>query len=106
MPELPEVETIRRQLAPQLEGRTLAAAEILDPRWSRPRPAAEIEDELRGRRIERVSRAGKYLIWELSGDRHLLVHLRMTGALLFDPLHELPHTRVRFTLDAGHRVLF
>ena len=42
MPELPEVETIRRQLAPRVEGRVLARLEILDPRWSRPLAPAEL----------------------------------------------------------------
>jgi len=85
MPELPEVETIRRQLAPHLEGRTIEAIEILDPRWTRPEPPAEVEAELTAARVERVGRSGKYLVWSLSGDRYLLIHLRMTGALLFDP---------------------
>ena len=46
MPELPEVETIRRQLAPHLEGRTIVDARILDPRWTRPDPPAAVEAEL------------------------------------------------------------
>ncbi|MGH2866650.1 MAG: bifunctional DNA-formamidopyrimidine glycosylase/DNA-(apurinic or apyrimidinic site) lyase [Solirubrobacteraceae bacterium] len=106
MPELPEVETIRRQLAPHLEGRLIVKAEILDPRWTRPEPPRLVETGLNGRRVERVGRSGKYLVWELSGDLHLLVHLRMTGALLFDPPSEPSHTRVRFWLDAGHRVVY
>jgi formamidopyrimidine-DNA glycosylase len=106
VPELPEVETIRRQLAPHLEGRTIVRAEILDPRWTRPLAPAPVEQELRGAVVERVGRSGKYLVWALSGERYLLVHLRMTGALLFDPPVEPPHTRVRFELDAGHRVAY
>jgi formamidopyrimidine-DNA glycosylase len=106
VPELPEVETIRRQLAPHLEGRTIEDVEILDWRWTRPDDPAVVAHELRGARIEAVERSGKYLIWRLSGDRYLLVHLRMTGALLFDPPEDPPHTRVRFTLDAGHRVAY
>ena len=106
MPELPEVETIRRQLAPHLEGRMIVEVEILDSRWTRPDPPGEVEAKLRGALVERVGRAGKYLIWELSGARYLLVHLRMTGALLFDPAVDPPHTRVRFLLDAGHHVAY
>jgi formamidopyrimidine-DNA glycosylase len=106
MPELPEVETIRRQLAPHLEGRTIVDVEILDPRWTRPEPPLLVERSLRGRTVERVGRAGKYLVWELSGDLYLLIHLRMTGALLFDPPIEPAHTRVRFALDAGHRIAY
>jgi formamidopyrimidine-DNA glycosylase len=106
MPELPEVETIRRQLAGHLEGRRLLAVEILDPRWTRPDPPAPVARALAGARIERLARAGKYLIWELSEDRHLLIHLRMTGTLLFDPASDPPHTRVRFELGDGHRVVY
>ena len=106
MPELPEVETIRRQLAPHLEGRTILDAEILDPRWTRPVAPEPVEDELRGAVVERVGRVGKYLVWSLSDDRYLLVHLRMTGALLFDPPDDPPHTRVRFRLDDDHRLVY
>jgi len=106
MPELPEVETIRRQLAPHLEGRTLVDVEILDPRWTRPVAPAEVEDGLRGRVVQEVGRAGKYLVWQLTAERFLLVHLRMTGALLFDPPVDPPHTRVRFALDGGHRLVY
>ena len=106
MPELPEVETIRRQLAPDLEGRAITRAEILDPRWTRPVAPVAVERELAGAEIERVERSGKYLIWALSGDRHLLIHLRMTGTLLFDPGAEPPHTRVRFALSGDHRIAY
>ena len=106
MPELPEVETIRRQLAPYVEGRTLERVNILDPRWTRPDSPKRVERELRGALIERLERSGKYLVWRLSGDRHLLMHLRMTGSLLIDPAVDPPHTRVRFWLDGGRRLLY
>ena len=106
MPELPEVETIRRQLAPHLEGRVLDAVEVLDPRWTAPRPPGEVAAALTGRRVLGLARAGKYLIWELSEDRHLLMHLRMTGTLLFDPPADPPHTRVRVALCDGHRLVY
>jgi formamidopyrimidine-DNA glycosylase len=98
MPELPEVETIRRHLAPHVEGRTLAALDVSDPRWSRPLAPAQLAAAVEGRRVERLGRRGKYLEWELSGDVFLLVHLRMTGTLLLDPPALPPHTRVRFEL--------
>jgi formamidopyrimidine-DNA glycosylase len=106
MPELPEVETIRRQLAPQLEGRTIAAIEILDARWTRPMPPQLVEQRLLGAQVKRVSRAGKYLIWSLSEDQYLLMHLRMTGTLLFDPVTDPPHTRVRLELDDSGRLAY
>jgi formamidopyrimidine-DNA glycosylase len=106
MPELPEVETIRRQLAPYVEGRTLEHVKILDPRWTRPDSPARVERELRGAVVEHLERSGKYLVWRLSEDRYLLVHLRMTGALLIDPPSEPAHTRVRFRLDGGRRLVY
>jgi formamidopyrimidine-DNA glycosylase len=106
VPELPEVETIRRQLAPQLEGRTLERVEILDPRWTRPLAPAEVEEQLRGHRVDRVGRSGKYLVWELDDETFLLAHLRMTGAFLLDPDVEPLHTRVRIELDGGHRLIY
>jgi formamidopyrimidine-DNA glycosylase len=106
MPELPEVETIRRQLAPHLTGRTITRAEILDARWTRPDAPAPIEAELRGAGVERLERAGKYLVWALSGERYLLMHLRMTGTLLFDPPAPPPHTRVLLGLDDGHHLAY
>jgi formamidopyrimidine-DNA glycosylase len=106
MPELPEVETIRRQLAPHLEGRRIETVEILDPRFTRPVAPDVVEEGLRGALVRRVDRAGKYLDLALSADRHLLIHLRMTGSLLFDPPEEPLHTRVRFVLDARHRLLY
>src|SRR3954447_3313937 len=104
MPELPEVETIRRHLAPHVEGRVLEAVEVLDERWSRPLAPAELEQAVGGRRVERLGRRGKYLVWELSDDVYLLMHLRMTGTLLLDP-DGSRHTRVRFDLG-DHTLLF
>ncbi len=107
VPELPEVETIRRHLAPHVEGRRVSALEIRDPRWSLPLPPERIVDAVAGRRIEALRRRGKYLIWELEGEVFLLVHLRMTGTLLLDPGGSPAHTRVDFVLDDGeHRVAF
>src|SRR5271154_6483975 len=104
MPELPEVETIRRQLAPLVEGRRLERVEILDWRWSRPLGPGELADALAGRRVERLDRRGKYLVWDLEDDVHLVQHLRMTGAVLFDADPEPPHTRVRIELGRGRRL--
>jgi formamidopyrimidine-DNA glycosylase len=98
MPELPEVETIRRQLAPLVEGRTLARIEILDPRWSRPLAPEALAAALVGRRVKELGRRGKYLVWHLSDDVHLAQHLRMTGSVLCEPDPEPPHTRVRIEL--------
>jgi formamidopyrimidine-DNA glycosylase len=105
MPELPEVETIRRHLAPHVEGRTLTALEVLDERWCRPLSPREIADAVTGRVVERLGRRGKYLVWQLSDEVFLFQHLRMTGTLLLDSPERPPHTRVRFDLDAGEAEL-
>jgi len=103
MPELPEVETIRGQLAPLVEGRRLLRVEILDPRWSRPLAPEELAAAIEGRRVERLGRRGKYLLWHLEDEVFLAQHLRMTGAVLADPDPEPPHTRVRIELGAQPR---
>ena len=105
MPELPEVETIRRHLAPHVEGRRLEALEVLDSRWCRPLAPEEIAAAVSGRRVERLSRRGKYLVWELEDEVFLLMHLRMTGTLLLDPLGAPPHTRAWLRLT-GHDLAF
>ena len=106
MPELPEVETIRRQLAPLVEGRRLAALGISDPRWCLPLAPDALRDALEGRRVQRLGRRGKYLVWEAEGEVFLALHLRMTGTLLLDPPPGTPYERVRFALDDGHELCF
>ena len=107
MPELPEVETIRRHLAPHVEGRELTALDVIDARWTLPLVPDAVAGQVAGRRVERLTRRGKYLVWELEGETFLIVHLRMTGTLLLDPAGPPAHTRVVFALDGGaHRVWF
>jgi formamidopyrimidine-DNA glycosylase len=85
VPELPEVETIRRQLEPELTGRVIESARVLDERWTRPVSPRRVERGLAGRRIESVGRRGKYLVLGLDGGDALAMHLRMTGNLLLRP---------------------
>jgi formamidopyrimidine-DNA glycosylase len=106
IPELPEVETIRRQLAPLVEGRVVARLEISDPRWCLPLLPEAIVDAVQGRRVRGLARRGKYLVWELEDDAFLLMHLRMTGTLLYDPPPGTPYQRVRSVLDDGHELRF
>jgi formamidopyrimidine-DNA glycosylase len=106
MPELPEVETIRRRLAPLVEGRTLRSLEILDARWCAPRAPHELSDALQGRTLVRLARRGKYLIWEADDEVFLLLHLRMTGTLLYDAPPGTPYVRVRVGLAGGRVVSF
>ena len=103
MPELPEVETIRSQLAPRLEGRTIVRAEILDPRLTRPYDLFEVAEELEGDTVVAVERRGKYLLVRLESGLGLLVHLRMTGSFGFVPVS---HERAVLELDDGSRVVY
>ena len=107
MPELPEVETVRRRIAPVVEGATIARAEIVDPRLTRPVDPAIVADALVGERIAAVDRRGKYLLWRLESGRTLVVHLRMTGSLRHAPAGELPedaYRRATLALDTGAEV--
>jgi len=103
MPELPEVETIRAQLAPRLEGRTLVRVEILDPRLTRPVDLFEVSEELEGDVVVAVERRGKYLLLRLESGLALLVHLRMTGSFGFTPV---THERAVLELDDGSRLVY
>ncbi len=108
MPELPEVETIRRQLSPLVEEQTLESLTVADARWCAPLDPREVEAVVAGRTVRALSRRGKYLTWELERDIFLACHLRMTGTMLYDPPpdRDPPHARVTFLLEDGHRVVF
>jgi formamidopyrimidine-DNA glycosylase len=110
MPELPEVETIVRQLRPAVEGRSIESLTVLDPRWCAPLDPAVLARAVTRQVVRRLWRRGKYIVWEIGDepDRpavHLLMHLRMTGTLLHDPPVDPPHTRVVLALTQG-RVVF
>ncbi len=124
MPELPEVETVCRQLDPELGGRKIERLDVLDARWCRPASPFELEGAVGGATIRGLRRRGKYLLLELDGERTLVMHLRMTGNLVLvegerklDPskgrrLYEtersvsVRHLRARFALDDGREVWF
>lgn len=106
MPELPEVETIRRSLAPLVEGRRITALAVADPRWCAPLAPEELADAVVGRTIEALSRRGKWLVYELEGEVFLITHLRMTGAFLYDAQPDAPYERVRIGLGDGHELRF
>lgn len=102
MPELPEVETVRRGIAPVLEGAAIERALIHDPRLVRPFDPEIVAGELVGERVTAVQRRGKYLIVRFESGRALLIHLRMTGSLRHARRGTLggdPHTRAVLSLD-------
>ena len=109
MPELPEVESVRRQLEPVLVGRRFDRVRIDDARLVRPYDPAEVAAELAGERVAAVDRRGKYLVVRFESGRVLLIHLRMTGSLLHAPsgsLQDDPHRRAVVTLDDGSDVAY
>jgi formamidopyrimidine-DNA glycosylase len=109
MPELPEVETVRRQLEPALVGRRFEQVRIHDSRLVRPYEPAEVAAELEGEHVAAVERRGKYLIVRFETGRVLLIHLRMTGSLLCAPSGSLPddpHRRAVVRLDDGSDVAY
>jgi formamidopyrimidine-DNA glycosylase len=109
MPELPEVETVRRGIAPVLEGASIERALIHDPRLVRPFDPEIVASELVGERVTAVQRRGKYLIVQFDSGRALLIHLRMTGSLRHARRGALagdPHTRAVLSLDNGSDVAY
>ena len=103
MPELPEVENVRHVLAPQLIGRTITAVRVIKPQVvARPDPAA-FAKRLTGRRIEDMTRRGKFLSFDLDDGAELVLHLRMTGFLFRAPRDypEEKHTHLVCLLDDG-----
>ena len=115
MPELPEVETIKRSLNKAIIGQTIDDIEVRDYKLFRGK-----RHDILGAKIEEIERRAKMLVWKLSNGKYLLFHLKMTGQMLYDsndhkliaggghpdsvylkrPPHE--YTHVIFTLDKGH----
>jgi formamidopyrimidine-DNA glycosylase len=110
MPELPEVETVRRGLAPRISGRTIVRADIRDGRLTAPLDPVAVGFELDGERFAGVGRRGKYLLFEFATGRTLVSHLRMTGWFHHHPPEsaEPPpaHVRAVFELDDGSMLVY
>ena len=108
MPELPEVELVARALDGLVASRRIVAARLLRAGLAPETPPALFARRLRGRRIERVTRRGKHVLFELERELILIAHLRMTGRfLLLPPEAALPkHTHAVFYLDDERRLVF
>jgi formamidopyrimidine-DNA glycosylase len=110
MPELPEVETIRRDLEKEIVGRRIKTVEVKGKRSiRRHKTSAEFRAKLEGRRISGVRRAGKYLVIDLDGGDVLVVHLGMSGQLLRAKSAKEPlarHTHVVTTFTQGGQLRF
>jgi formamidopyrimidine-DNA glycosylase len=101
VPELPEVETVLRTLAPRLLGRRFVEAHFYSRLVMRG-DAEETAGRLRGRVIRAIERRGKFLVFDLGGET-LSIHLGMTGRLLWEGTPG-PHTRAMFVLDNGRLI--
>ena len=108
MPELPEVETIRRVLEPQLRGRRILRAELLTPGVAAHPAAEDFCRAAGGQAFSAVNRRGKFLLLHLENGGDIVVHLRMTGQLLLTPPDISPekHTHAVFYLDNGSQLRF
>lgn len=107
MPELPEIETIRRSLLPHLPGRRIVGVEVRERRLRQPIEAG-FEARLLGRRFTGVERRGKYLLLELDGGEILLVHLGMSGRIVLRETGNgaAPHDHVVLALDDRDELVF
>jgi formamidopyrimidine-DNA glycosylase len=111
VPELPEVETIKNDLRPELEGRQFTSVSILWPRMVLTGSPERLGEQLVGQQIQEVARRGKYLVFRLAGGRALVLHMRMTGSLLLRSAGESSSDESRyltavFGLDSGQELLF
>ncbi len=108
MPELPEVEVIRRGLVPVLVGRRFLAVKVGDQRLRQQSSPQALRRWIPGRRLLGLRRRGKYLLFDLEGGVTLLIHLGMTGRLLAGapPSPPLPHVHLVFQLEGGLELLY
>ena len=111
MPELPEVETIKNDLRPVVEGRSFTGVTLFWPRMVQQPSAEEFCRRVPGQVVREVSRRGKYLIFRLASGEALVLHMRMTGSLLLRDRDDArvrpsPYTTAVFSLDNGLDLLF
>ena len=108
MPELPEVEAIRRVLEPQVQGLTIQEIAVHRPEIIEHPSADEFCGRLIGQTFDRAERRGKFLLFWLESGDHMVLHLRMTGCLLITPadMPEEKHTHLVFRLSNGKELRF
>ncbi len=108
MPELPEVEVVRRGLQAHVAGRTITAVRVHHPRAVRRHEAgaADLTARLLGAQVLGTDRRGKYLWLNLSDDEALVVHLGMSGQMLLGPVPNTDHLRIATLLDDGTALSF
>ena len=105
MPELPEVETIRTELLPWVLERQFVEITILDSKLAQSLSAEGLQG-LIGQSVQKLERRGKYLIFRLSNEQSLIIHLRMTGSLLVNPREVDKYARAIFLFSGGTKLVF
>ena len=108
MPELPEVDQVRKRLIPHIVGKTIKQVEVRLPRMIQYPDAAVFAQKAAGKEITGIARRGKYLRINLSKDMYILAHLRMTGALLAvnKKQPEPPYAHIKFELTGEENLWF
>lgn len=108
MPELPEVETIKRVIEPQIQGLTIENITVKRPEVVAYPAADEFCGRLTGQTISHMTRRGKFLVIQLNSNDRIILHLRMTGCLLLTPADcpEEKHTHITFGLNNGKELRF
>lgn len=112
MPELPEVQTVVTDLSKKITGKTIRSAEVLWPRTISKPAISDFAADLKGNRVEKVSRRGKFIVITLHKDKqtsYWLTHLRMTGQFHIQRGKKLPdttHLRVKLVFTDGSHLLF
>ena len=115
MPELPEVETVRRGLVPAMEGQIIREAWLRRTDFRHPAPA-DLAERITGQRVERIGRRSKYLLFDLSSGETMVLHLGMSGRILigaevlgqfhYDPGKAEKHDHFTMLMETGQPVTF
>jgi len=103
MPELPEVETIRQQLIKKIKGKKIKKVEVKLARMINV-PALEFERLVRGTEIKDIRRRAKLLIIDLSNDWSIVIHLKLTGQLIYDGREGIGKPHIIYTFEDGHEL--
>ncbi len=108
MPELPEVETIKNELAPYIVGRRIASITVLDETLVREPSPDELRARVAGQEVKSLDRRGKFMLFSLASGDILAIHLRMAGTLILstDSAETPTSTRAIIDLDDGTRIFF
>lgn len=108
MPELPEVETIKRVIEPQIQGLVIEKATVKRPEVVAHPTAEDFCRRLKGQTISHMTRKGKFLMIHFKNNDRIILHLRMTGCLLLTPADypQEKHTHIVFSLNNGRELRF